>query len=306
MTIALVVAALGATACVGDASSGEADLKIVVTTTILGDVVQNLVGEDASVEVLIPVGADSHDFRPSSAQIAQVSEADLVVANGLALEEGLLDVLGSAEADGVEVLEVAPLLDPLPFDRPDGLEEEPGEDQHSEDPHVWLDPLRMAEAARLIAARLAEISSATDWVSRAEGYAAELAATDDEIMEILSAIPRSRRRLVTSHDSMGYFAARYDFEIVGVIIPGGSTLGDPSSGELAALIDVMKRENIDVIFGETTQPSALAEAVADELGVDIEIVSLYTGSLGEPGSGADTLTTMLITNAELIAEALGE
>jgi zinc/manganese transport system substrate-binding protein len=246
-------------------------LSVVATTTIIGDVVANVVGDDAAVVVLTPVGADPHDFQPSSAQVAAINEADLVVANGLFLEEGLKDVLDAAASDGVKVFELAPELDPIPFGG-DG-------DPDSDDPHVWLDPVRMADAAGLIAAELTAIDDTVDWTTRAGTYAAELLALDDESEEMFAAIPDDARLLVTNHDALGYFAARYGFDVVGTVIPGGTTLADQSS-------------------------EALAEAVAAELGDEVEVVSLYTGSLGEPGSGAGTLIDMLRTNAERVAAAL--
>ena len=306
--LVLLAAALVVPACGNGDGGEESRISVVATTTILGDVVRQVGGDEVAVEVLTPVGADPHDFSASSAQVAAVNRADLVVANGLGLEEGLHDVLEAAESDGVPLLEVAPLLDPLPFEGDHAHEEDSddGDDDHDAlDPHVWLDPLRMADAARLIAERLEEIAPAIDWAGRADRYATELTEAHEEIATMLSSIPDSERRLVTNHESMGYFADRYDFQTIGVVIPGGSTLGDPSSEDLAALVQVMEREGVRAIFAETTQPSALAQAVADELGEDVEIVGLYTGSLGEPGSAADTLIGMLLTNAERISEALG-
>src|SRR5690606_21125259 len=137
-----------ATACAPDGPVGEGP-SVVATTTILGDVVANIVGEDARVEVLMPAGSDAHEFQASAAQVSRIHQADLVVVNGLGLEEGLLQVLAAAAADGVRVLEVAPPLDPLPLD--DG-HDHPGD----LDPHVWMDPVRMADAVRLIATALTE------------------------------------------------------------------------------------------------------------------------------------------------------
>lgn len=296
---ALVAVALLPAACGGTADDGT--LTVVATTTILGDVVKNVVGSDGEVVVLTPVGADPHDFRASATQVAAINRADLVVANGLLLEEGLADVLDAARGDGVRVLEIGPLVDPLPFGDAAG----DIADEGSRDPHVWLDPIRMAEASRLIANTLAEVAPSIDWSPRTTAYAAELEATDVAIAATLSTIDAGNRRLVTNHDSLGYFADRYDFDIIGVVIPGGSTLGNPSSQELADLVEVIRREGVRVIFGETTQPSVLAEAVAAELGESVTVVSLYTGSLGEPGSGAETLIGMMTTNARRIAEALG-
>lgn len=297
-------------ACGGGAGNDDT-LHVVATTTVLGDVVANVVGDDARLEVLFPVGADPHEYQPSSQQVAALSSADLVVANGLGLEGGLADVLHAAEEDGANVLEVGPLLDPLPLGEghcdpaAEHHHDHEGGDELGCDPHVWMDPLRMADAARAIATELAEIDAEPDWAGRAEAYALQLQEADAAIQDTLAAIPPERRLLVTNHDNLGYFAARYGFEIVGTVIPGGATLAEPSSEELAALVDVMRSHDVTVIVAETIEPATLAEAVAAELGDQVQVVELHTDSLGEPGSGADTLIGMLTTNAELLAAALG-
>ncbi len=305
--LGLVVLALAMTGCDGDADPKGA--RIIATTAVWGDVIEEVVGEEGTVDVLIPAGADVHDYQPTSQQIASLQTADLVVANGLGLEEGLLDVLESAVSDGANVLELAPQLDPLPFadhDEGDDDDDHAGEEREhdGEDPHVWFDPDRVVAATELIAARLAEIDDSVDWRARAADYSERLLEADREIEAILDAVPQENRRLVTNHDALGYFADRYGFEIIAVVIPGGSTLADPSSAEMAALVDEIEQEGISTIFAETNLPTRLAEAVASEVGDDISVVELYTGSLGEPGSDADTLIGMLVTNARRIAEAL--
>lgn len=312
--LGLVLAACGA----GDGGSGGdgEGLTVVATTTIVGDVVTNVVGEDATVEVIVPVGADAHDFQASSQQVALMSTADLVVAIGLGLEEGLHDALESAESDGARVVEVAPLLDPLPFGEdehetatctpeiPEAGVEDHDHDHGSCDPHVWMDPIRMAEAARLVAAELEELSPGGSWADRATSYAAELTEANNQIVEMLAAVPDDGRVMVTNHEAFGYFAELYDFEIVGVVIPGGSTLGDPSSSDLAELVEVINQEQVPAIFTDLSSPSGLAGAVAEEADDEVEVVGLYTESLGEPGSEADSLVGMLTSNARAIAEAL--
>ena len=280
------------TACGNDEVEAVSGPSVVVTTTIIGDVVRNVVGADATIEVLVPTGADPHDYQASSRQVAGINRADLVVANGLGLEEALADVLQAAKKDGANILEIAPLLDPIPLG-------------NSLDPHVWLDPKRMADAARLIAEEMTRVDASIDWSSRAEAYAIELDITHREIESILEAVHGDSRNLVTDHDALGYFAAVYGFEVVGTVIPGGSTLGAPSSDELAKLVRLIEMEGVVAIFAGTTESSAVASAVAAEVGHEVVVVELYTGSLGEPGSGADTLVRMMLTNAELIAEALG-
>lgn len=316
MRTVLIIALLTAfslAGCGGGADQSDSSLHVVATTTILGDVVRNIVGDDG-VEVLAPTGADPHDYQASSNQVASINTADLVVANGLHLEEGLEDVLVAAEADGARIVWVGELVDPLPFgedgndheDEADHEDEVDHEREGQDDPHFWMDPLRVAEAARAIGAELSAIDpdSDDDWMARAEEYAEELEALDARIIETLSVIPDGSRKLVTNHDSMGYFAERYDCETIGVIIPGGSTLGDPSSQELAELVHIIEDEQVAAIFAETTEPSALADAVAAEVGREVGVVELFTGSLGEPGSGADTYIGMMRVNAELIADAL--
>ena len=190
-------------------------------------------------------------------------------------------------------------------------DEDMGEDDDHEghahtggDPHFWLDPLRVAKAAHLIAHELTELDPSVDWEGRAEAYASELEALDEEIRSILAPIHAEDRKLITNHEALGYFAARYGFEILDTVIPGGATLADPSSAELAALVETIQEEGVRAIFAETIESTALAEALAAEAGSDVAVVELYTGSLGEPGSGAEDLIGMLRINAERIAEIL--
>ncbi len=291
-------------ASVAEAASGAPGASrptIVATTSILGDVVANVVGELATVQVLMPPGADPHDFEPSAQQAAELRTADLIVANGLLLEEGLLETIEAAETDGVPVIEIAPAVDPIAFAKDEEHSGEEGEEhsdeegeEHSdgddhehgdEDPHVWQDPLRMAIAAELIADAVAQATGldATTLTARADAYAAELEALDAELVAAYGAIPAECRKLVTDHDAFGYLAARYDFEIVGTIIPSGSELAEPSASELADLAATITSENVPAIFSESIFPTALAEALAREVGSDVALVTLYSDSLGDQG-----------------------
>ena len=302
VTAGLVV--LVASACSSADDPSDDAPTIVVTTGVWGDVVSNVVGDDATVEVVIPIGADPHDYAPSSQQVASMQEADLVVANGLGLEEGLEDVLSAIGEDGGAVIELAPQLDPQPFSGDGHADDHEGEDHDGDDPHVWMDPVRVADAAMLVAEALEAVTPGA-WIERADTYASEVLAAHEGAVETFGTLAPDTRKLVTSHDALGYFADRYGFTIVGVVIPGGSTLADPSSAEIAELVETMERESVTTIFGETSSSSTLAEVVAAELGEEVSVVELYTGSLGEPGSGADTVIGMIETNARLIVDALG-
>ncbi len=320
----LVVLAVLLGACATAATDSD-QLQIVATTSMWGDVVANIVEDDAEISVLIPVGTDPHDFEPSSRVVAEMNGADLVVANGLGLEEGFTELLEGAESEDVEVLTLAPSLQPIPFgfdvdhsedheesgdhaNDEDNDESEDHEDHeshdHSLDPHVWLDPVRVAEAAELIGMALEKLDDSVDWTARAESYMQKLLALDTDIRTMVVDIPPEDRLLVTNHDALGYFADRYGFTIVGTVVPGGSTLGNPSSEELANLVALMSDLGVNAIFADSTESSSLADALAEELGEDVVVVELYTGSLGEEGSGAETLISMLATDAELITAAL--
>lgn len=309
-TIAGVVAIVGLigavlTGCASDDGTDGA-VRVVATTTILGDLVHNVVGDQADVEVLMPVGVNPHDFQPSSQQVAAIQRADLVVANGLGLEAGLQDVLEAAVADGVRVWEVAPDIDPRPFvEVVDADEEHDDHEDGSLDPHFWLDPLRVATVATMLSDQLSEIAPDVDWSTAAAAYSADLNMLHADSVEWLSVVSPADRKLVTNHLSFGYFSDRYGFEMIGTVIPGGASIANPSSAELASLVEVIEREQVPAIFTETIEPDMLAQAVAAEVGRDVAVVELYTGSLGEPGTDGDTLIGMLATNVKRMAEALG-
>ncbi len=304
IVLALTLAGCGGGTAGTTNSGGCRFFHIVVTTSILGDVVSQVAGESATVEVLMPIGADPHAFQASASQAAALREADLVVVNGLGLEEGLNDVITAAEGDGATVVAAASFVEAIPFAAVAG---DPAGEGGDLDPHIWTDPQRMAEVAVGLGEALAAADPACAGARReaAAAYGGELADLDDEIAGILAGIPAERRKLVTNHRSLGYFAARYGFEVVGAIIPGGATLAEPSPADLAALADTLRREGVRAIFTESTRPAALAEALAAELGEQVAVVGLYTESLGEGGSGAETYIGMQRINAQRIAAALG-
>lgn len=304
--LVLIVIVLGLLACSDDANPPNPGLQVVATTNILADVVGDLVGEHGSVEALMEAGVDPHDFTPSAEQAASLRSADLVVANGLGLEEGLADMLESAAQDGAIVMELAPRLDPLPLEH-HAEEATPGDDHDHEkgDPHFVLDPLRVADAVDIVASTLTETEPSVSWRERADRMRSELEQLHRDIEEQLSSIPPARRKLVTSHDSLRYFADRYDFEVVGTVIPGGSTLAEPSASDLAELADLLRREGVTAIFADTSSPVRLAETVAAEIGGGVEVYHLYTESVGPEGSEASTYAGMMRANAATIAAALG-
>lgn len=289
-------------------SENSTSTSVVVSTTILGDVTQQIVecgGGD--VTVLMPIGADPHDFSASSEQVASMATADLVVVNGLELEAGLKDSIANAAADGANVFEVAPLLDPIEFGAGGHSDEEAHSDEHAHeglDPHFWFDMSRMATAAQLIGAELTKATGNQAYTDCAMTTADEIKAAEVDVRATLEGVPSDKRILITDHDAFGYLADKYGFEIAGVVIPGGSTLAQPSSSELASLVEVIKAEGVPAIFANSAEPTALVDAVAAETGSNVAVIPLYVGSLGGPDSPASTYIDYMKTNAQLIADGL--
>jgi zinc/manganese transport system substrate-binding protein len=228
--------------------------------------------------------------------------ADLVIANGLGLEEGVLANVNAAADAGVQTLEIGPRVDPIPFGST------AGDDQGDLDPHVWTDPDRMAIASRLIEHELSELApaAARDELERiADSYVAALGALTDEIESRVAALPAERRRLVTNHNVFGYFADRFGFEVIGSVLPSGTTLASPSAADLAELAETIEQAGVPAIFADSSQPDRLAQVLASEAATHVAVISLHTESLGPPGSGADTYVGMMRSNVDIIIEALG-
>lgn len=234
----------------------------------------------------------------------------------------MVSALETAAEDGVNVVEVAPQLDPLPFAAHDGHSHDEGDDHdHShedegshdgddhdhagDDPHVWMDVSRMATAAELIGAELAEATGDEAYLDCAAETASELQDTHASIVEILSAVPEDQRTLMTDHAAYNYFADAYDVEISAVVVPGGSTDGEPSSQDLARLSAQIDAEGVDALVTSVQTANRLIEALAEESGDEVPLVQLYEGGLGEPGSEAESYREAMEYNARTLAEALG-
>ena len=162
---------------------------------------------------------------------------------------------------------------------------------------------RMATAAEIIGAELAE-NNGDVFADCGSKIADEIRSAEQDVRSLLESVPADQRILVTDHDALGYLADVYGYEIAGTVIPSGTTLAEPSSADLVELVDVIEDEGVQVIFANTADPTTLADAVAAEAGTDVQVVTLFVGSLGGPGSGAEDYVSMMLTNAELISGAL--
>lgn len=311
---ALVLVGLFAAGCSGATESeSAAKVQVVVSTSILGEPISNLVAcAGGETEVLIPIGASDHDYTPSSAQVASMIEADLVVLNGLGLESGLADAVENAKSDGAVVFEVGEFVDPIAPYEAEHADEHGDEhaDEHAHehgefDPHFWMDMQRMATGIAAVGAELATITGDDAFATCGEDEAAKIRNAETEVTAILDQISTANRKLVTDHYAFNYFAAAYGFEMFGAIIPSTADLAAPSSAELSELAHVIEDHQIKAIFGGIDANQDLAAAVTEEVGYEVQVGTLYTGSLGEAGSGAETYVGMMKTNAETLLAVLG-
>jgi ABC-type Zn uptake system ZnuABC Zn-binding protein ZnuA len=284
----LVWLAVVAGPCLGAA------LHVVCTTTVVADVARVVAGPEASVVALVPPGADPHAFQPAPGDAQAVEEADLVFLSGAGLEANLSPILAAARGPVVDLSAGLALRT-----------REGGEgDRGAVDPHVWFDPLNVAEWIRSIESALAaaDPAQAGQYAERAAAYQAELAALDAWIFEMVSKLSPEERRLVTDHEALGYFAARYGFVEVGAVFPGTSTLAEPSARDLARLEDAIRAVSVRAVFVGTTVSSSLAEQVAADTGA--RIVFLYTGSLSDAGGPAGTYLDLMRFDVRQIVDAL--
>ncbi|WP_159942861.1 MULTISPECIES: zinc ABC transporter substrate-binding protein AztC [unclassified Nocardiopsis] len=312
--------ALGAAAC---APGDDAREGVVVTTNILGDLTREVVGDQAEVTVLMKPNADPHSFGLSAPQAAALENAELVVYNGLGLEEGVLRNVTAAEEAGAPVLEVGAGVDPRVYSsghdhgHGEGRAEEAGHgdeggpagnDSAGEpDPHFWTDPRRAVLAVDLIAEHVIEHVEGVDADAvraNAEAYTAEVEALDAWMAEEFGTIPERHRKLVTNHHVFGYLAERYGFEVVGTVIPSGTTLASPSTSDLKSLSDAVRDAGVGAVFADSSQPDRLATVMAEEAGVDIEVIPLFSESLSEEGGGAATYLEMMRANTEAVTDGL--
>lgn len=287
-------------------------VTVVASTTFLGDLAGQIVAcAGGNVTTLMPIGADPHDFSASSEQVAAMVNADLVVVNGLGLESGLADALEAATTDGATILSVGELVDPLPAAEvhaddahSDEAHSEDAHDHGEFDPHIWYDMQRMATATQLIGDELAALTGNDAYATCGAEVAESITATETEVSALLTSVPEDKRVLVTDHLAYGYLADRYGYEVVGAIVPSITTDAEPSSADLAELVQVINAEGVNAIFVDAASPSTLADAVAAETGRDVTVVALYEGSLGGPDTTAATYQDFMLSNATLISENL--
>lgn len=287
-------------ACGGGGDGGDGRTRVVATTTQIGALVREVAGDRVDLTVLLAAGADAHDYEPSPKAVAQIKEAKVVLMNGIGLDAWLEDIVSGADAERVVVV-----TEGIAVRETSHAGEEDGDSHGEGDPHVWHDPANVQVMVRNIVAALSAADPGQAEAFRANGdaYIAKLGDVDARIQAMMDAIPEANRKVVTNHDSLGYFFDRYGIELAGAIIPGTAKDAQPSAKDLASLAELIKREGVRAILAEQEIDPKIAGQLAADTGVKI-VTGLYADSLGAPGSGADTVDGMLLSNATKIAEAL--
>ncbi|HSB87293.1 MAG TPA: metal ABC transporter substrate-binding protein [Ilumatobacteraceae bacterium] len=289
---------VGPVGCGSSATGNSGRKTIVVTYSILGSLVREAVRGSADVVVLIPNGSDPHDWEPSAKDISRIDHADLIVRNGLGLEGGIQDALDNAEHDGVETFTASDHVAVRRVGSGEGLPTgDPDQQVGAEDPHLWMDPITLGDVISALGPVLQG-----EGIDAAPGVAAvetELDEVDGQIAAILARVPLADRKLVTGHESLGYFAARYGFQLVGAIIPSLTSDAGVSARGLAQLVATIRSEHVKAVFTELGTAQQVADAIGSETGV--EVVELASHRLPDDGK----YTTFLLDNATKIAVALG-
>lgn len=300
--LAVLAATLLFAACGG--SSGESSERptVVVTTTQLADFARNVAGDRADVVQLLAPNADAHDFEPTPDDAKRVATADLVIKNGLGLDDWV-DELVASTGSRARVVDASAGIPPRAPE--EGHGEEDGHEHGAGDPHVWMNPDNATRMVRATADALAEIDPDDDDAYReaAEGYTAQLTELDAELRALVDTVPRSKRRIVTDHGAFGHLTDHYGITVVGTILPSLATHAEPSAKEMSALAATIRREGVRVVFPEAAIDPALTAALAREAGVTVG-PALYADSLGPAGSPGDTYLKMMRHNVSAMVDAM--
>jgi ABC-type Zn uptake system ZnuABC Zn-binding protein ZnuA len=299
ISISLLLSACGP-ATVPVTQSTSSTPKVLAVETFLADIAQNVAGDRLKVESLIPIGLDPHAFVPTPRDVAKISDSQVLILNGANLEAWLEPVLKNAGGERL-VIEAAAGLKSRQGQAGEPLPDEPG----GIDPHFWLDPNLVIHYVENIRDGLAQADPAGKdvYTNNAQAYTDRLKALDAWIVGQVGQIPPERRLLVTNHESVGYFADRYGFKIVGALLPSVSTGASPSAQELAQLVDHIRATGAPAIFLETGANPQLADQVARETGIEV-VTHLYTHSITAPDGDAPTYIDMMRFNVKTIVEAL--
>lgn len=279
----------------------RAPLSVLAANTIIADVARQVGGDYVRVESLLAPDTDPHSFQPTPADVSRIAACDALLLNGLGLERSLETLIaGSGRRGAMIELSAGIVARHFGHDHADHHDHDHGD----LDPHVWFDPFLVMEWSEEIARIFSRLDSThvEYFLENAEHYLVQLAELDEWIRAQVETIPPENRKLVSDHDQFGYFCERYGLKNAGAIIPGFSTLSEPSARELAALEDAIRAQKVKAVFVGNTVSPVLARRVADDTGA--RLVTLYTGSLTAQSGAAPSYIEFMRYNVNAIVNAL--
>ena len=316
----VLIACTGGSAEAGCPEIDGREINVVATTPMIGEFVSEVGGDNINLTVLMPAEADPHTYDPAPQDAGTIADADLVFYTGLKYEPAALIKLLENSACSAEVLaEVGESVFPIEFkegghddhhddhdeeghdDDEEGHDDHAGHDHGAYDPHFWFDPNRVAYAAEYIESKLVEFdpSNASEYEAAGKAYVTELKGLVGQVSELISTIPSQNRKLITTHESLGYLEAKFGLEVLSTIIPSLDSANEISPSQLVGVIDVIEDNNVKVIFIEAEAPSVYAETIVAETGIKA-VEGLWVETLKEGQSYSE----FLFDAVELIVENL--
>ena len=320
----VLIACSGGSAEAGCPEIDGREINVVATTPMIGEFVSQVGGDNINLTVLMPAEADPHTYDPAPQDAGTIADADLVFYTGLKYEPAALIKLLENSACSAEVLaEVGESVFPIEFkegghddhdeeghddhdeeghdDDEEGHDDHAGHDHGAYDPHFWFDPNRVAYAAEYIESKLVEFdpSNASEYEAAGKAYVTELKGLVGQVSELISTIPSQNRKLITTHESLGYLEAKFGLEVLSTIIPSLDSANEISPSQLVGVIDVIEDNNVKVIFIEAEAPSVYAETIVAETGIKA-VEGLWVETLKEGQSYSE----FLFDAVELIVENL--
>jgi ABC-type Zn uptake system ZnuABC Zn-binding protein ZnuA len=276
-----------AAGCGSGGGGGDAPVTAVATTTQVANFTRQVGGARVSVDGILRPNSDPHEYEPRPSDAAAIANADVVFRSGGDLDEWLDEVVDSAGGDAAQVT----LIDSVK--------------RIGDDPHWWQDPRNAILAVAAIRDALIDADPAgrAGYQRRAAAYTARLRRLDADVGRCIDRIPSNKRKLVTTHDALGYFADRYGIDVVGAVIPSLSSQAQPSAKDVDELVDQIKREQVEAIFPEAALSKKLEQAISRESGAEVG-GQLWADTLGPPGSSGATYVDAIEANATALAEGM--
>lgn len=277
-------------------------LNVATTVAPISSIVRNIGGDRINLHGIVPDGTNSHTFEPAPSDAKILASADVLIANGLDLEDPTVELAKNTMADGTEIFTLGDkTIDPDQYAYDFSFPKDGGHPN----PHLWTNVPYAEKYAELVTEELARLDpdNAQYFQDNNTRYQAALTALDDAIHATVDSIPEQNRKLLTYHDSWAYFAPNYGMTVIGAIQP--SDFSEPSPREVADLIDQIKQENLPAIFGSEVFPSDVLEQIADETGAEYVDDLRDDEPPGDPGDPDHTFIGMMKKNLQVMAAALG-